>query len=693
MQQVQLFIKDQDNVYQRIELFQDETISLTQSIQNVKDISKVFTDFTKTFTIPATKSTNKLFKHYYNFDILGGFDARKKTDGLIKLNGVDFKEGKIKLDGVNLKENKPSSYKVTFFGSVVELKESLGERKLSDLDFSTYNLDYSPDDVKSKLTTPESQSNHVIAPLITHTQRLYYDSVTHVPDTGNLFWNQGGGSHVHGVKWNELKYAIRVNKIIEQIEADPSFNFTFSSDFFKNTSVDEFDQLFLWMHRETGAVKNLSNTGGIETFVDGFTDATETRFYATYSINNSILTIPSGVSFLSFDYFNLNLATPSTTPYSVRIERNGTSVYTSSNNTGNLTVSGTGEDFYIAPGNYTVYITAESAITFNSISWGFNEERFPPVSDPVSFSISSYTTSGSFVFNVSNQMPDIKIIDFLTGLFKCFNLTAYVEDNVIVVKTLDDFYSSNTTYDITKYVDVNDKTVNVALPYREVTFKFKDTSSFLANQFSELNNRSWGEASTYDLIDGTEKLSGQIYKVEAPFGHMMFERLNDFANGDQKNIQWGWSVDKSQNSYLGSPLLFYPININSGDISFIDEVDGDNVALDKVDIQNVNMPFNSVSDNPNTDSNQLNFYREISEWTLDTSYEDTLYSDFYDTYIRDVFNQKNRLTRIKAYLPLTILVNYSLADTFVIAGKKYKINSITTNLQTGESDIELLNEV
>ena len=29
---------------------------------------------------------------------------------------------------------------------------------------------------------------------------------------------------------------------------------------------------------------------------------------------------------------------------------------------------------------------------------------------------------------VANQMPDIKIIDFLTGLFKMFNLTAYVED-------------------------------------------------------------------------------------------------------------------------------------------------------------------------------------------------------------------------------------------------------------------------
>ena len=47
-------------------------ISLTESIQECKGYSKVFTDFTKTFTVPATKETNKLFKHYYNFDILEG---------------------------------------------------------------------------------------------------------------------------------------------------------------------------------------------------------------------------------------------------------------------------------------------------------------------------------------------------------------------------------------------------------------------------------------------------------------------------------------------------------------------------------------------------------------------------------------------------------------------------------------------
>ena len=127
MQQVQLYIEDK-----RVELFKDETISLVESIQNVKDPAKVFTDFTKTFTVPATKENNKLFQHYYNFEITGGFDARLKTSSVIKLNGIDFKKGKIKLEGVDLKDNKPNAYRVTFFGNLVELKDLIGNDLLSD---------------------------------------------------------------------------------------------------------------------------------------------------------------------------------------------------------------------------------------------------------------------------------------------------------------------------------------------------------------------------------------------------------------------------------------------------------------------------------------------------------------------------------------------------------------------------------
>ena len=55
MQTVQLYIEGT-----RVDLFKDENINLTQTIQNVRDIEKVFTDFSKSFTIPASKTNNKV---------------------------------------------------------------------------------------------------------------------------------------------------------------------------------------------------------------------------------------------------------------------------------------------------------------------------------------------------------------------------------------------------------------------------------------------------------------------------------------------------------------------------------------------------------------------------------------------------------------------------------------------------------
>jgi hypothetical protein len=98
MQTIQLYIGGT-----RVDMFDDESVSITQTIKNVKDIEKVFTSFTKQFTLPASKTNNKLFKHYYNFDIVDGFDARKKVNANIELNHIPFKKGKLKLDGVEMK--------------------------------------------------------------------------------------------------------------------------------------------------------------------------------------------------------------------------------------------------------------------------------------------------------------------------------------------------------------------------------------------------------------------------------------------------------------------------------------------------------------------------------------------------------------------------------------------------------------
>ena len=77
MRQVILYIKDNDGNYQQTEMFNDESITITSKIQDARDISKVFTDFTQTFTVPASKENNKVFEHWYNYNIDNGFDYNR----------------------------------------------------------------------------------------------------------------------------------------------------------------------------------------------------------------------------------------------------------------------------------------------------------------------------------------------------------------------------------------------------------------------------------------------------------------------------------------------------------------------------------------------------------------------------------------------------------------------------------------
>ena len=121
MQKLQLYIQGQ-----RVDLFKDESVNFTQTLQNVKDISKIFTEFTKTFALPASKVNNKIFSHYYNSNIDNGFDARIKIESTLELNDLPFKSGMLKLDGVKLKNNVAHTYNVTFFGNTVSLKDLLG---------------------------------------------------------------------------------------------------------------------------------------------------------------------------------------------------------------------------------------------------------------------------------------------------------------------------------------------------------------------------------------------------------------------------------------------------------------------------------------------------------------------------------------------------------------------------------------
>jgi hypothetical protein len=139
---------------QRLDLFDDEQITVRSNAQDINDISKLYADYSQSFNIPASKVNNAIFKHYYNADVSSGYDARIRKDAVIYVNSLDFKRGKMRLDGATLKHNQVEQYKITFFGDVIKIKDDIGEDKLSDLTWLA-NFDYAYDSsvVKTGLTT------------------------------------------------------------------------------------------------------------------------------------------------------------------------------------------------------------------------------------------------------------------------------------------------------------------------------------------------------------------------------------------------------------------------------------------------------------------------------------------------------------------------------------------------------------
>ena len=674
MQIIQLYIEGQ-----RVDMFKDESVSITQSIQNVKDIGKIFTDFTKTFSVPASKTNNKIFKHYYNFDIIDGFDARIKKDANIELNNLPFRNGKIKLEGVDLKNNTPHTYRITFFGSTVTLKDLLGEDKLQSLDLTDHDKVYSNTDVRSALSfDPENED--VIVPLISQ-KRLFYDSGSHTDSgQGNLYYDTGHTQDLHGVLWSDLKYAIRVDAILQAIKN--KYNLTFSNDFL-NASNEHYYNLFMWLHRKKGAVENL--TGVNQSIINGWT-GTIGDYDDTLTKMASSTTLRVAGTPTEYLAYSLDLNSTTTSTYKVSLQKDGVEVFNTGNVTNSVTIDQS--DFDIEQGDYTVYIESDTDITFTLIRWDieYRVAQGEPLAT-ATYSIAPYSHTSFFAFAISQQIPEMKTIDFLTGIFKMFNLTAFVDKNTddIIVKTLDDFYSDGNSYDITKYVDVNKSSVNIALPYKEINFYHDDTKTFLASKHNQLFGKVWGKESYI----GGEKLDGSIYNVKTPFSQLKYERLVNIANGGTTTVQVGYFVDDNEEDYFGKPLLFYPIrqSTNTTTISFL--------TNETTHVQQTvyNIPSNSIALARSTSKKNMNFFAETNEYTGGGDFTDTLFEMYYKNYITSVFNPKNRISKVTAYLPLRILLNYSLADRFIINGSSYKINSITTNLENGKSEIELLNDL
>lgn len=686
MVELQLFIDGQ-----QVELHDDESVSLTQTLQDVLDVQKVFTDYTRTFNIPASKTNNKIFKHYYN-PAVRGTSVYLKKDAELYLNYKPFKTGKIRLESVEVSNHSPVNYRVTFFGNTVVMKDLIGDQTLSDISLLNTSLTYDATKVKEQMqdgidisVDGEDVADAVIYPLISKERRLYYDSSDSADGTGNLHYD---GQNSHGVVFDDLKPAVRVHAILLAIKKQ--YGLKFSDDFFNSNNPDYYN-LYLWLHKQKGGFKSV------------LTDADRNNWQRPTGTWQNVLGDrglaagfyqSSGYGYKNYNnyrgkrYIAVNVETDPSIEYTLAVYGHGEKLFEQE-----FTGSQDAVSIYDAlemkkgyfgnidnPNNYIFNIKSESNATFT-----LNVTVLDARDDDATkaYAKTTITTTVDYRTSVVQEMPNIKVLDFLTSLFKMFNLTAYYKDGVIQVLPLDDWYAASTnTYDITEYLDHTKSEVSLKFPYSNIEFGYQGNDSFFSSFHSQYNDLEWGGLS---YLNEADTLAGS-YKIDIPFEHHKFERLKNVADGNYTTVQWGWSVNKDQEPYLGKPLLFYAHKVTSGtSISVLDSAGGS-----QNEITNYYIPSNSS--NPTTDTQTIHFGAEMSEYTRNNSSK-SLFQTYYRSYIEEVFDESRRIFKYKAYLPLRILMNLNLNDRVIIFNELYKINKITTNFENNLTNLELVNEV
>jgi len=727
MQKIILYIQPKlrnestDQDFQILDLMEEDLITLTQVIQDAKNIDKVFTDFTQTFNLPASKTNNKIFKYWYNPDV-EGFDNQQYSKARIELNHFHFKDGKIRLEEVVMKNNKPSLYKVTFFGSTVTLNDLIGEDKLNQLEWLN-NFDHVNnatnvlDGLQSGLNfTVDSvtYNDAIIYPLITHSQQLLYDFAIGSPNLdhgGNISANLTNRTK-RGVVPEDLKPAILVKHIIKAIEEKYSLTFK-TSEFFDSAAMDN---MYMWLHRKKGKMA-LAGTwiGNSDSYTCSGSDCavfTSTNSNPKFNLANGIIRyvytpIADTLSFeLTIDF----QVTPNTgfasVPYTIELlsASDWSSLAKDVYQTGTNTISYTFEVDEFFTGDIVGRVTSEETFEFQAqydldFTTIVDTDPTPTVNNfTATFtSTASNLTPQNGEVVITDQMPDMKVLDFLTTLFKMHNLTAFVNFNEeIVVQTLDDFYDGGETHNITEYIKTDEHTVTSVIPYDEIDFEYAEQKTILADAFNNTNNRKFGS-----LEFKSDLTTNNKFNVKADLEHILYERLINIANGDLTGIQYGFHVDSNEEPIMAKPVIFYGVyKVATGGINFVDTTrPATKNALcpagTRTGVINFWMPHNYSSAGSTTTppTYNLDFGSEINSYDLTdfSGVNNSLFQKYYTNYITRLYNKESRLFKFKAILPLKVLINLSLDDTVIIDTRSFTINSMKTKLQSGETELELIN--
>ena len=668
-----------------LDLGADTEIELTISVNDVRSPITTNNTWSKTVLLPATNNNNEAFNYIYDNNIEVGYNPNLRRNCEIRVDGVPVIIGYQKLDEINVVNKIPVSYSVIIYGSNTTIFSEMGDRLLTDLDFSEYDHTFSNSAITS--TWEDTVREGYYYPWMNYNDKRW--TMTELINSGSSY---------------PFFPCIYAKTIVDKIFDE--YGYTYDSNFFNS---DIFKSLYIPFNNN-------------QSYIDGLVEVTTTAAqiwdtdHGTFVYETLAEYDPSNIWL-----YNSGITTPATGTWTIHL-------------TGQTDVSGTNYHCahvtvaigtrWIAPDGEYYSSEIYSNVFYNT---GATDETFgyeinittPEILEGRQLfatfllwsSETTYTAkvinyfkfgfnTNQFVKNVSQvtapSVLPIKLTqkDFFQNLILMFNL--YIENNPseykrITIEPYSDYYARSTsTIDWTNKVDESSRKYKLMSEIGASSYNFSYTKDddYLNKYYEDSTGIVPGEITTYiqnDFVDKEEnvKLYSSPTIIERISGDencifpSVFENNTNVeetsASGYTGYIttNWNWRI-LSQNIITPSNSAFTYSGVT-------DFYTGSHICNYKGDYLtgSTSLWFDMMNTGYTWD------YTNLTGMT-------TLYENYWKSYIDLIKNQNSKLLTMDVYLTETEIANLRFYERILIDDCYFYLNQLIYSPTSRQAKAELL---
>ena len=687
------------------DLYQEEDIPLTLSIDDFKNVSEQVKSYSKNFSLPGTKRNNQIFNNMFDVtraDDGAIFNPYVKTACLLKQDGFIIFEGYIRL--IDIKEKQGQiTYNVNLYSEVIALAEVLKEKTLADLDFSELDHNYNFDNIEDSwsgalsLLTPlinpdgfagpvGSTTTDVLKyPFIDWNHQFSVDATTGMPVAPNLE--------------AAFRPCIKLKYVIQNIFAGTSYNFT--SAFFQTPDFNKLYMDFNWgssvtviegdgtyegtpANNSDTVFKNLQLQAGYTNFSEEFGyNPTNFNFVASYD----------GTTY-TFDY-SFPVYMYSSDDLYVRWERRDSggnvldvvdAIYWAAASV----TAGTYKDYV---GNFSITLNQGDTVQpmFKTGVAATGSQGW------VSWSYTAYVNATVGAVTVTTEIllerlrGELGQWEFLKGIMTMFNLVSMVDENDpnnILIEPYDKIFIDNPNIkqlDWTDKIDVSEMSLEPLTDLNKSTvFKFvEDEDDF---NFMQYKRSTGGHLYGSKVLDASivmglgialpTILEGEKEIIAEPFAATISRQLMSQYPDFVVPSLYAMDSDNETEGFDNSPRIFYDNGIKTL-AAHTYSVPAQNGSA-AVPFQADFLQFSHFSDIPISSPFTQDWVFESAQLFpgVGSPPANNLYTTYWAGYFNELYNADTRVISLMVSLTPSDIATFNFYDKIFIRNRIFRVNKI-----------------